>query len=328
MLYPLTFKPIIVERIWGGKKLQKSLGKDIGSIENAGESWEISAVEGAESVVEHGILAGNNLSELTEVYMSDLVGEKVYEKFGEEFPLLIKYIDANDVLSIQVHPNDDLAKERHHAYGKTEMWYVIDAEPDAYIISGFNHDVTQEEYLAHLEAGNVDKLMNKVPAKPGDVFFIPAGRVHAIGKGVLLAEIQQTSDITYRIFDWNRVDKNGNKRQLHTEEALDAIDFKATHDIKIPYQSKLNQTTNLVNCPYFVTNIVHFNQTIQKEYLWIDSFKILMCIQGKGIIQYNDTKLSFNVGSTILIPASIEEITIIPHTETKLLEVYIDEKTN
>ncbi|NSW44777.1 MAG: class I mannose-6-phosphate isomerase [Bacteroidales bacterium] len=328
MLYPLTFKPIIVERIWGGKKLQTRLSKDIGSLENAGESWEISAVEGAESVVEHGILAGNNLTELTEVYMSDLVGEKVYEKFGEEFPLLIKYIDANDVLSIQVHPNDDLAKERHHAYGKTEMWYVIDAEPDAYIISGFNHDVTHEEYLAHLEAGNVDKLMNKVPAKPGDVFFIPAGRVHAIGKGVLLAEIQQTSDITYRIFDWNRVDKNGNPRQLHTEEALDAIDFKATHDIKISYQTRINQSVTLVSCPYFVTNILHCNQTIQKEYIWIDSFKILMCVQGEGIIQYNDKQVHFNIGSTILIPATIEEITIIPKTETKILEVFIDHKNN
>jgi len=328
MLYPLTFKPIIVERIWGGKKLQTRLRKDIGSLENAGESWEISAVEGAESVVEHGILAGNNLSELTEVYMSDLIGEKVYEKFGDEFPLLIKYIDANDVLSIQVHPNDDLAKERHHAYGKTEMWYVIDAEPDAYIISGFNHDVTQEEYLAHLEAGNVDKLMNKVPVKPGDVFFIPAGRVHAIGKGVILAEIQQTSDITYRIFDWNRVDKNGNPRQLHTEEALDAINFKATHDIKISYQTRINQSVTLVSCPYFVTNILHCNQTIKKEYIWIDSFKVLMCVQGNGIIQYNEKQVHFNVGSTILIPATMEEITIIPKTETKILEVYIEQKNN
>lgn len=323
MLYPLTFKPIILERIWGGKKLKTRLGKDIGNIENAGESWEISSVQGLESETENGLLAGNQLSELIEIYLSDLVGEKVYDKFGIEFPLLIKYIDADDVLSIQVHPNDTLAKERHHAYGKTEMWYVLEAEPDAYIISGFNRDITKEEYLAYLKAGNLEKLMNKVPTKPGDVFFIPAGRVHAIGKGVLLAEIQQTSDITYRIFDWNRVDKNGNPRQLHTDEALDAIDFKMTEQVKQSYQELKNTPVNLVDCPYFTTNLLSLNQPIEREYEWIDSFKILMIIKGKAVFSYQNKEFAFDEGKTVLIPASFETITILPMPTCKILEIYI-----
>lgn len=323
MLYPLTFKPIILERIWGGKKLKTRLGKDIGNIENAGESWEISSIQGLESVTENGILAGNQLSELIEIYLSDLVGEKVYEKFGIEFPLLIKYIDANDMLSIQVHPNDTLAKERHHAYGKTEMWYVLDAEPDAYIISGFNRDINKEEYLAHLKAGNLEKLMNKVPTKPGDVFFIPAGRVHAIGKGVLLAEIQQTSDITYRIFDWNRVDKMGNPRQLHTDEALDAIDFKMTQQVKQSYKEIENTPVNLVDCPYFTTNLLCLDQPIEREYEWIDSFKILMIIKGKAVFSYQNKEFTFDEGKTVLIPASFESITILPMPTCRILEIYI-----
>lgn len=323
MLYPLTFKPIILERIWGGKKLKTRLGKDIGNIENAGESWEISSVQGLESETENGLLAGNQLSELIEIYLSDLVGEKVYEKFGIEFPLLIKYIDANDVLSIQVHPNDTLAKERHHAYGKTEMWYVLDAEPDAYIISGFNRNITQEEYLAYLKAGNLEKLMNKVPTKPGDVFFIPAGRVHAIGKGVLLAEIQQTSDITYRIFDWNRVDKKGNPRQLHTDEALDAIDFKMTQQVKQSYKEIKNTPVNLVDCPYFTTNLLCLDQPIEREYEWIDCFKILMIIKGKAVFSYQNKEFAFDEGKTVLIPASFETITILPMPTCKILEIYI-----
>lgn len=323
MLYPLSFKPIVFERIWGGKKLKNVLQKDVDEIEKAGESWEISAVEGAESVVENGILAGNTLQEITEIYMSDLVGEKVYEQFGEEFPLLIKYIDANDVLSIQVHPNDALAKERHHAYGKTEMWYIIDAEPDAFIISGFKKDVSQEEYLDHLKSGKVDQLMNKVPAIPGDVFFIPAGRVHAIGKGVLLAEIQQTSDITYRIFDWNRVDKNGNPRELHTEEALAAIDFKATKQVKQAYKELKNKPVNLVYCPYFTTNILFLDQPLEREYEMMDSFKILMQVKGSSIITYHDKEIVMEEGKTVLIPAVFEGITIIPKGTCKILEIYI-----
>lgn len=323
MLYPLTFKPIILERIWGGKKLKTHLGKNIGNTEKAGESWEISSVQGLESEIENGLLAGNNLTELIEIYLSDIVGEKVYNKFGIEFPLLIKYIDADDVLSIQVHPNDALAKERHHAYGKTEMWYVIDAEPDSYIISGFNRNITKEEYLVHLKAGNVEALMNKVPAKPGDVFFIPAGRVHAIGKGVLLAEIQQTSDITYRIFDWNRVDKNGNPRQLHTDEALDAIDFKMTQQVKQSYKEIKNTPVNLVDCPYFTTNLLCLDQPIERDYEWIDSFKVLMIIMGKAVLSYQNKEFAFDQGKTVLIPASFETITILPMPTCKILEIYI-----
>lgn len=323
MLYPIKFKPLIVERIWGGQKLNTFFSKSLEGISNAGESWEISAVENAETIVENGFLQGNTLSEIIEIYMADLVGEKVYEKFGIEFPLLIKYIDANDVLSIQVHPDDKTAEKRHHAFGKTEMWYVIDADPDSYVISGFNKDVSKEEYLQYLNSGKLEQILKKVPAKAGDVFFIPAGRVHAIGKGLLLAEIQQTSDITYRIFDWNRVDKNGNPRELHTEEALDVIDYKEIKEPKTLYTPDKNKEVNLIECNYFTTNILEIDKEMEREYEWIDSFKILMCIDGCATITYEGENYIINKGETYLIPAVIDSITIKPNSQSKIIEVYI-----
>lgn len=325
MLYPLTFVPIIKERIWGGNKLSKILNKNVPENITAGESWEVSTVKDNESVVANGFLAGNNLQELVEVYMTDLVGEKVYEKYREQFPLLIKFIDAADVLSLQVHPNDELAKERHNSNGKTEMWYIIEAEPDAFIISGFNKDVSKEEYLHHLQNNTLETITTKVVTNANDVFYIPAGRIHAIGKGILLAEIQQTSDITYRIYDWNRVDKNGNPRELHTDLALDAIDFSSTKDPKTTYQSVVNKPTQLIHCPYFTTNLLHLTHPIEREYLLIDSFKILMCIHGEGFIEFQQQQYPFFQGTTYLIPAALELVNIIPNKECKLLEIYINE---
>src|SRR3972149_1007896 len=196
-LYPLKFKPIFKDKIWGGDKIKTLLNKDFSPLPNCGESWEISGVQDEISVVSNGFLIGNNLQELIEIYMGDLVGDQVYQKYGIEFPLLIKFIDAHDDLSIQVHPNDKLAMQRHNAYGKTEMWYIIDADRGAKLISGFNTEVTKDAYIKHLENNTLNLILNYEEVKAGDVFFMPAGRVHAIGKGILLTEIQQTSDITY-----------------------------------------------------------------------------------------------------------------------------------
>ncbi|MFW5886830.1 MAG: type I phosphomannose isomerase catalytic subunit, partial [Bacteroidota bacterium] len=288
-LYPLKFKSIFKDKIWGGNKLFTELQKKTNS-DKCGESWEISGVEGNVSVVDNGFLAGNNLQELVEIYMGDLVGDSVYNRFGIEFPLLIKFIDANDVLSIQVHPDDKLAKERHNAFGKTEMWYIVQADEGSELITGFNQTVDKEIYLEHLNKKSIKDILNTEKVRKGDVFFIPAGRVHAIGAGILLAEIQQTSDVTYRIYDWDRVDDKGKERELHTDLALEAIDYKYYSNYKTNYQEKINETVNLVDCNYFTTNILKFSQLVEKDYNMVDSFIIYMCISGNVNIIYNVTE--------------------------------------
>lgn len=322
-LYPLKFESICLEKIWGGNRLKTLLGKKY-ETKNCGESWEISGVEGSISVVANGFLKGNDLSELIEIYMGDLVGDKVYEKFGTEFPLLIKFIDAQDDLSIQVHPNDELSKERHNAFGKTEMWYVVDVAEGALINSGFNQPVDREKYLEYLENGNLVDLLKYDEAKIGDVFFIPAGRVHAIGKGSLVAEIQQTSDVTYRIFDYNRKDDKGNERELHTDLALDAIDFTFLDEYKTKYSAEINKSTEIASCKYFTTNILEFDKTIGKDYFQIDSFVIYITLEGNFEIETEAGKEKVGKGESVLIPASIDLLKLIPLNEkVKLLEVYI-----
>lgn len=322
-LYPLKFTPILKDKIWGGSKLKTVLNKDFSPLPNAGESWEISGVEGDISVVSNGFLAGNDLEELIEIYMGDLVGDQVYENFGVEFPLLIKFIDANDVLSIQVHPDDELSKERHNAYGKTEMWYVIEADKGSELIVGFNQNISKEEYLAKLEEGKLEEILNNAPVKEGSCFFIPAGRVHAIGKGILLAEIQQTSDVTYRMYDFNRTDDAGNPRELHTELAVDAIDYSYEKKYETTYQTEINKTSELVRCPYFTTNILEFDQSVEKDYVELDSFVIYMCLEGDMDITYGEDSLTITKGESVLIPAIINNLTLTPKTKTKILEVYI-----
>ena len=322
-LYPLKFEPICLEKIWGGNRLKTLLGKNY-NLKNCGESWELSGVEGNISVVANGFLKGNDLSELIEIYMGDLVGDKVYEKFGTEFPLLIKFIDAQDDLSIQVHPNDELSKERHNAFGKTEMWYVLDVAEGALINSGFNQAVDKEKYIEYLENDRLTDLLKYDEAKVGDVFFIPAGRVHAIGKGSMVAEIQQTSDITYRIFDYNRKDDKGNLRELHTDLALDAIDFSFLEDYKTKYTSELNKSTEIVSCKYFTTNILEFDQQIEKDYNKLDSFVIYITLEGNFEIETEEETEKIGKGETVLIPASIEYLKLNPQNgKVKLLEVYI-----
>ena len=323
-LYPLKFTPIFKEKIWGGNKIKSLLNKDYGSLPNCGESWELSGVEGNLSVVSNGYLAGNSLEELIEVYMGDLVGDQLFEMFGTEFPLLIKFIDANDDLSIQVHPNDEMAAERHHSYGKTEMWYVMQADPGSKLQSGFNQPVDQEKYLEKLKKVELTDILHFEEVTSGDVFFIPAGRVHAIGKGILLAEIQQTSDITYRIYDYDRRDDQGNLRELHTDLALDAIDYTLYPEYKTKYEPKLNESVELVSCKYFTTNVLELNQPVEKDYNKLDSFVIYICLDGKVQIKTESGSESLQKGETILIPASIENVQLMPvSAAVKLLEVYV-----
>ena len=322
MLYPLKFEPILKDKIWGGNKLEKLFGKKAAS-DKLGESWELSGYEGDESVITNGLLAGNNLVELIEIYMGDLVGDKIYDAFGLSFPLLFKLIDANENLSIQVHPNDEIAADRHNSFGKTEMWYVVDADKDSELIIGFSKDCTRDEYLDALDAAEVETLLQKVPVKKGDVLFIPAGLVHAIGKGVVVAEIQQSSDITYRIYDYKRVDDQGNERELHTEQALDVIDFTAANEHKTPYDAILNQITPLVDCDYFTTNMISFDSAVTRNYGELDSFVAYMCLEGNMVIEFNEEKTIVNKGDTVLIPAIIKELALIPDTAVTLLEVYI-----
>jgi mannose-6-phosphate isomerase len=323
MLYPLKFSPILKDKIWGGTKL-KSLFNKAGETDKLGESWELSGYEGDESVVTNGFLAGNNLTELIEIYMGELIGDKIFDEYGLSFPLLFKLIDANENLSIQVHPGDEVAAERHNSYGKTEMWYVVDAEAGAELIIGFSKDCDREEYLDALEKGKVEDLLQKVPVTNGDVFFIPAGLVHAIGKGVVVAEIQQSSDITYRIYDYKRTDDNGNERELHTEQALDVINFGAAVDPKTNYTANLNEVTPLVSCEYFTTNIIRFNEPLTRNYATIDSFVSYMCLEGDIEIDCAGEKVVVNKGDTILIPASIDEVNLIPNGEVNLLEVSVN----
>ena len=323
MLYPLKFHPILKKKIWGGEKLAYKSNEHEEAI---GESWEISAVEDNISVVSNGILADNDLQELIEVYMGELVGDHVYEKFGIEFPLLIKYIDANDDLSIQVHPDDETAKERHNAYGKTEMWYMVDAEKDASLVLGFNQEIDKNTYLQALHQNKLMDLLNVQKVKKGESFFIPAGLVHAIGKGCFIAEIQQTSDITYRIYDYNRKDANGNTRELHTDLATDVIDYSYHPQHKVNYTPHDNQSVQLVKCPYFTTNLLVFDRDIEKEYVRLDSFVIYMCLQGKFTITTGECDpVLVNKGETVLVTACFKNLTLYPDDVTQVLEIYVEE---
>jgi mannose-6-phosphate isomerase len=322
-LYPLKFKPIFKAKIWGGQKIKTELGMDYGNLINCGEAWVISGVEGNQSVVENGFFAGNELNELVEIFMGDLVGDKIYEKFGSEFPLLIKFIDTNDWLSIQVHPDDQLASKRNIGKGKTEMWYILGADNDSELISGFNRKMNKETYLEHLENKTLKKILNFEKVKKGDVFFIPAGRIHAIGPGILLTEIQQTSDTTYRIYDWDRIDAAGMQRALHTEEALDAINYDFQKAYKTNYTSNLNHTSLIVDDPKFTTNIIELDQILRKDFEELDSFVIYIAVEGNTKIKWFDDQVTLKPGEAIIKPAILKDVELIPDMASKLLEVYI-----
>ncbi|TDD97386.1 type I phosphomannose isomerase catalytic subunit [Flavobacterium cellulosilyticum] len=317
-LYPLQFDPILKERIWGGTKLKSVFNKPITS-DITGESWELSTVEGDISVIANGEYKGKSLTELIDENPNDLLGTAVYARFGKQFPLLFKYLDAREDLSIQVHPNDELAKKRHNSFGKTEMWYVLQADEGSRIIVGFKDDSSPKEYVKHLEDDTLISILDTVKAKSGDVFFLETGTVHAIGAGILIAEIQQTSDITYRLYDFNRKDAQGNTRELHIDLALDAINYNKVDTYK-SYSKEVNQSNSIVDCPYFTTNIIPLDGklTLSKSG---DSFTVFMCAEGSFEMEYNNSLIQFKKGDTILIPAALKTFSI--NGEASILEIYI-----
>jgi mannose-6-phosphate isomerase len=323
-LYPLKFKPVFKDKIWGGDKIKSVMGLDYAPLANCGEAWVLSGVEGNPSIVSNGFLAGNELNELLEVYMYDLVGDQVYEKYGNEFPVLIKLIDAHDWLSIQVHPDDELAAARKIGRGKTEFWYILDSDPDAQLISGFNKKIDKTQYLEHLQSKTLTEVMNFEKVAAGDVFYMPAGRVHALGPGVLLAEIQETSDTTYRIYDWDRVDSEGKSRDLHIDEALDAISFEVQDKYKTDYPKGKDKSVSLVHSEHFNSNLISIEQHgIEKDYSSLDSFVALLCAEGAVEIRCREQEYKLSLGELILIPAIIENILITPLQKSQLLEVFM-----
>ena len=323
MLYPLTFKPILKSVIWGGSQICPFKGITP-TEEGVGESWELSHVDDNFSVVAEGELANKSLDELIKEYGKELVGGKVMERFGSRFPLLIKFIDARDNLSIQVHPDDELAKVRHNSFGKTEMWYVIKADKGASLYSGFSQQIDKEEYVKRVENNTIMDVLKKYDVSEGDVFFLPAGRVHAIGAGCFIAEIQQTSNITYRIYDYNRKDKNGNTRELHTELAKDAIDYTLYPDYRTHYKAHTNATVNLADCKYFTTNLIELDTVMVRDFEELDSFVIYICMEGSATLRdSNGYEIRIHQGQTALIPANNKTVAIIPAPKAKFLEAYI-----
>ncbi|MCX6284237.1 MAG: mannose-6-phosphate isomerase [Bacteroidetes bacterium] len=321
-LYPLKFKPLFREKIWGGQKMKSSLGINFDPHPSIGEAWMLSGVPGSQTRVANGFLKGNELNELLEIYMDELVGEKNFAKHKEEFPILVKFIDANDWLSVQVHPDEALAAKRKLGGGKTEMWYVLDAIPGAQLISGFNMKIGRDFYVKNVKEKTLGNILNFETVGKGDVFYMPAGRVHALGPGILLAEIQQTSDTTYRIYDWDRVDNEGKAREMHTELALDAIDFNVPQSYRTEYSASENHTVSLVQCPYFLTSLLDFNLPIAKDYSEIDSYVILICLEGDAEIAFVSGKEYITKGEVLLIPAFLDKITLFPRPSCKILEVY------
>lgn len=317
-LYPIQFTPILKERIWGGTKLKTVLRKDITS-DITGESWELSGVKGDVSVVSNGQYKGKSLQELLEAFPNELLGARIHEKFGSEFPLLFKYLDAREDLSIQVHPNDELAQKRHNSFGKTEMWYVMQADFDSTIIAGFKHKSRREEYLFHLEQHSLLDILDTIKTKAGDAFFLEAGTVHAIGAGNLIAEIQQTSDITYRLYDFDRKDANGNKRELHVDLALDAINYDLT-DTQKSYSDRQDQANTIVDCPYFHTSVIPLRTELDvvKDG---DSFTVYMCVEGHFSIEVGSDKFDYEIGDTVLIPAALKAYKLTGYAS--VLEVYV-----
>lgn len=322
-LYPVTFKPILKKIIWGGSDI--SPFKGITPVqEGIGESWELSDVEGNVSVVANGPMEDKSLDELIHTYGDALVGKKVLEQFGTTFPLLIKFIDARDNLSIQVHPDDELAKKRHNSFGKTEMWYVIKAAPDAALYSGFSQQIDANEYVKRVENNTIMEVLQRYDVKAGDVFFLPAGRVHAIGAGCFIAEIQQTSNITYRIYDYNRKDANGNGRELHTELAKDAIDYTLLPDYRTHYKEEKDKPVELVSCKYFTTNLLELDKPLSRDFASLDSFVVYICMEGSFRLEDNKgNELEVHQGQTVLVPADTTSVALTPTPSTKLMETYI-----
>ena len=326
MLYPLKFKPRIKERIWGGQAILKKKGKAASRLAKDklyGESWDLSSVKGDVSVVANGFLKGNSLEEVIEVYMGELMGEENFERYGIGFPLLVKYLDCNDKLSVQVHPDDALAMERHDSFGKTEAWYVVDCKPGAAIYLGFKDlNITREEYIAAVAESRLADLLNRVEVKPGDVFFIPAGTVHALGAGIEVVEVQQTSDVTYRIYDWDRVDASGKSRELHTALAVDAIDFEADAELlHRKYDLAKGGKAKVIESPYFTMTLHDVVGEKSLERSELDSFIIYIALKGDATIVADGNEETLAEGEVILVPAETYDVTI--NGNAQIMEVYV-----
>ena len=322
-MYPYLFQPILKEIIWGGTDIRPFKGMTP-TQEKIGESWELSHVDGDFSVVTYGADKGKTIDELIREYGESLLGSEVMKRFGTRFPLLIKFIDAWDDLSIQVHPDDVLAEKRHHSFGKTEMWYVIKATPDAALYCGFSQPIDADEYVRRVEDNSIMEVLKRYNVTAGDVFFLPAGRVHAIGAGCFIAEIQQTSNITYRIYDYNRKGADGKGRELHTELAKDAIDYTFQSDYRTHYTPQPGAAVELVQCPYFTTRLLETETPMMRDYATLDSFVVYICMAGSVELRDdNGNELTVSQGQTVLFPATTQSVTLKPAPQAKLLETYI-----
>lgn len=325
MLYPLKFKPRVKERIWGGHTIaeKRSGATRIAKDKLYGESWDLSSVKGDVSVVANGMLKGNNLQEIIEVYMGELVGEENFERYGLEFPLLVKYLDCNDKLSVQVHPNDELAMERHDSYGKTEAWYIADCKEGAAIYLGFKDlNITREEYIAAVAESRLAELLNRVEVKKGDIFFIPAGTVHALGAGIEVIEVQQTSDVTYRIYDWDRVDASGKGRELHTALAVDAIDFEADAELlHRKYELQKGGEATAIESEFFTMALHDVDGRKALDRSMLDSFVIYICLEGSVNISADGATETLKESELVLVPAECCDIEF--EGSAKIMEVYI-----
>jgi len=322
---PIKFEPLLKSILWGGDKIIPFKGLDI-KMPTVGESWEISGVKGNVSIVADGEYKGRSLNDLVKELKGKLIGEANYKRFGTEFPLLIKFIDARQPLSIQVHPTDEIAQKQGKGNkGKTEMWYVMESDPDAKLRSGLKTQLTPDEYAAKVEDGTITDALCEFNVKNGDVFFLPAGRIHSIGAGCFIAEIQQTSDVTYRIYDFKRKDKNGNERELHTELAKEAINFTVYPEYKTLYTPKKDEPVELVTCNYFTTSVYDLTEPMTTDYSELDSFVIYICLEGTAnICNEEGEETTIKAGETILIPASTQEVYIKPgENGVKFLETYV-----
>ena len=320
-MQPIKFQPLLKQTLWGGDKIVTFKHLD-SQLENVGESWEISGVKDNETIVKEGPLKGKSLNEVVAELKDKLVGKENYQRFGDEFPLLIKFIDARQDLSIQVHPNDEIAHKQGKPHGKTEMWYLMESEPGAKLYCGLKKQITPDQYKEMVDNDTICDALAQYEVKEGDCFFLPAGRIHAIGPGCFLAEIQQTSDVTYRIYDYKRKDKNGNYRELHTKLAAESINYQVENDYRTHYVGRLNKGVSLVQCPYFCTAVYDLNEPMTLDYSELDSFVILIGLKGEGkIIDNEGNEVSIMAGDTLLIPATTETLSV--SGTVKFLETYI-----
>ncbi len=316
----IKFRPILKQVLWGGNKIIPFKQLDA-EMEQVGESWEVSGVKDNESIVANGQYEGMKLNDLVALLKGDLVGNENYERFGNEFPLLIKFIDASKQLSIQVHPNDEQAKAKGLKRGKTEMWYIMESAPDATLLSGLKRTITPEEYKAMVENETITDALCEYRVGEGDVFYLPAGRIHSIGAGTFLAEIQETSDVTYRIYDFKRKDKDGNYRQLHTEAAAECIDYSVENDYRTKYEARKNEGVELAQCPHFTTSVYDLDEPMLLDYSELDSFVVLIALSGECTLSTGDVEMQLRAGETVLLPATTQTLNV--SGTVKFLETFV-----